>query len=88
MSSMVSPKPTLIRVKRRADEEKTLSAKRCKFVGTSHSAEDTDIYQLLKTSNTPLPPSLVVDHTIDTTIKIVDYEEVFPSDKHKDSLYS
>ncbi|CAG2114389.1 unnamed protein product [Medioppia subpectinata] len=92
MESMSSPmavspkKRTLIRVKRRADEEKTLSAKRCKFVVTSRSAADHDIYHLLKTSQT-VPPSLVSDTDKDNNaVKIYDFEDVFPHDKHKDII--
>ncbi|XP_054164768.1 protein PFC0760c-like [Oppia nitens] len=70
---LVSPKTTLIRVKRRADEERTVAAKRCRFVGTTQSVEDKDIYSLLSSTKTL---TQTVSQT-ETNLKIFDYDEIF-----------
>ena len=54
MSSVTPLKQVLIRVKRRADEEKSVPNKRCKFVATCDSPKDDHIYQLLAKTK-PLP---------------------------------
>jgi len=67
MSSATGLTPVLIRVKRRADEERCVPTKKCKFVATCDSPKDADVYQLL-TETKALP------QTEDNKIQIKDWE--------------
>jgi hypothetical protein len=71
MSSMGSTK-RVIRVKRKANEEKSVSNKKCKYIGSCDSSDDKDIYQLLINTKT-LTPNLLEDQN--QRPLITDYEE-------------
>ena len=76
MSSTDSPKPLLIRVKRKANEDKSLPNKRCKFIGTTDSPKDEDIYRLVS----QMSANKSVLQTDDKqNIEIKDFEEWNPN---------
>jgi hypothetical protein len=78
MSSIGSTK-RVIRVKRKANEEKSVSNKKCKYIGSCDSCDDKDIYQLLINTKT-LTPTLLEDQRP----QITDYEEFITNELHFD----
>jgi len=86
----------VIRVKRKANEEKNVSHKRCKYIGSCHTNDDKDVHQLLVSSETLSQQQ--IQQQVDT-LMITDCEEFLPfhcnqdldhkinSLKHNQSIY-